>query len=847
MDKNHYKTLSNKAIQYGGQKKANSRPNRRIFNNKRTFMENRKKVPQILGNRNFNLPKNKPMNLNRFKSPVPSLSNRFVTMIDGKMRSPNIKLRGRQNPSSRNNSSNITPLTMKRVFSKAKNRIPKTGYMTQLAGIRKIPKSQKKTHIRSSDSNKNVSLAKQDTLLTETDFSEFPDVAPKNMSTNRKNYKKIQTKIGSPNVRKLDMGKARRKRKESLVDKILQGISKGMRSPAARQLKPLPNSKIAAQRRGKGKTNGKVTNMQTIQRGKKSIHNLNETHITSFISSSAFRNVHKKLKKLQSQIGNHPSKRSFASHSRSRRRITLSNTKTPNYKESVAERAQRYISRKRNDENSKLERKRTGSINSVQFKKRRKFGNRIKSEDDFEPRRFRDSNEHLYTDTIENYQEEMSQGIVETSESELEKIPEGAKFITSSDQKSKKSSTKKRSRKNARYSIVPVDLLNKVNVFDKEKIHRKATSSKKKYYDMSVTPVRGTQARNRKNTATSQFLMMKNFRDSRSILKKRKLKLGQIIFKKPTNLKNSRIKNSSEYSTASQKGSKELGFKSLMSINSKRTKQKKIRSRAKQRGTIKIKNNLGIIQEEGNKKKNKRSRMPPYKSNNQRLIKKSQGEESYLTVKFSNPKGDRRRTVCSIISDDESIDKKKIFSERLPTSSHKVSSRSGQKNTAGNGSQNHRYESSYTYESSITSTDKDDILDEKEEEKMLAKMLKQSYVRRSTEFDGNGTPNLTDMPSKRRPSSALSRESFFIPYMFAKENERNTNENKDKAKAIAALEVSERLGDKSSYCDYVESKGESPQKSPASNESKQLKIPVRPKKGDQISMTDVRAVAKNNS
>ena len=71
----------------------------------------------------------------------------------------------------------------------------------------------------------------QDTLLTDSDFSEFPEVAPKNITTNRKNFKKIQTKVGSPNIRKLEMGKmyvfyinlssSRRKRKESLAEKYI--------------------------------------------------------------------------------------------------------------------------------------------------------------------------------------------------------------------------------------------------------------------------------------------------------------------------------------------------------------------------------------------------------------------------------------------------------------------------------------------------------------------------------------------------------------------------------------------------------------------------------------------------
>eukprot|EP00344_Euplotes_crassus_P001828 CAMPEP_0197003134 /NCGR_PEP_ID=MMETSP1380-20130617/7496_1 /TAXON_ID=5936 /ORGANISM="Euplotes crassus, Strain CT5" /LENGTH=62 /DNA_ID=CAMNT_0042421555 /DNA_START=285 /DNA_END=473 /DNA_ORIENTATION=- len=60
------------------------------------------------------------------------------------------------------------------------------------------------------ESTKKVMLMKQDTLVTETDFSEFPDVAPKNSAPNRKNFKKIQTKIMSPNMRKLDMSKMRK-------------------------------------------------------------------------------------------------------------------------------------------------------------------------------------------------------------------------------------------------------------------------------------------------------------------------------------------------------------------------------------------------------------------------------------------------------------------------------------------------------------------------------------------------------------------------------------------------------------------------------------------------------------
>lgn len=56
---------------------------------------------------------------------------------------------------------------------------------------------------------------------------------------------------------------------------------------------------------------------------------------------------------------------------------------------------------------------------------------------------------------------------------------------------------------------------------------------------------------------------------------------------------------------------------------------------------------------------------------------------------------------------------------------------------------------------------------EDNEKEILAKMIHQSFIRRSTDFDGKNTPNMTDNKSiKRRPSSAKSRESFFIPYIF---------------------------------------------------------------------------------
>jgi len=189
------------------------------------------------------------------------------------------------------------------------------------------------------------------------------------------------------------------------------------------------------------------------------------------------------------------------------------------------------------------------------------------------------------------------------------------------------------------------------------------------------------------------------------------------------------------------------------------------------------------------------------------------------------------------VTSDDSADKGKIFSDRLPTSSRKISSRSGQKKSNENGSENRRYGSSYSYQSSVSDSEKD--YDDLQEQKLLANMLQQSYVRRSTEFDGKGTPNLTDFQSKKRASSARSRESFFIPSMLNKEAEKNNKETKDKAKAIAVLEVSERLGDKSSNCD---NQGDSSRQNSKSNNSKQLEVPNRPRKGNQISMTDIASV-----
>jgi hypothetical protein len=55
---------------------------------------------------------------------------------------------------------------------------------------------------------------------------------------------------------------------------------------------------------------------------------------------------------------------------------------------------------------------------------------------------------------------------------------------------------------------------------------------------------------------------------------------------------------------------------------------------------------------------------------------------------------------------------------------------------------------------------------EVEENKELARLINQSYIRRSTDFDGTNTPIITDNASKRRASSARSRESFFIPQIF---------------------------------------------------------------------------------
>ena len=83
-------------------------------------------------------------------------------------------------------------------------------------------------------------------------------------------------------------------------------------------------------------------------------------------------------------------------------------------------------------------------------------------------------------------------------------------------------------------------------------------------------------------------------------------------------------------------------------------------------------------------------------------------KEELLTVNKPSKNNNRRPTVCSVESD-ETISRKKIFGERVPTSSYKVSSPSGRyKQSNGKGSENKRYDTSYSSDESLSESSKED-------------------------------------------------------------------------------------------------------------------------------------------
>ena len=100
--------------------------------------------------------------------------------------------------------------------------------MVYLKNRRKASRQSNKPSFVQYGSNKNYNSGNQDTLNTDSEMSEFPDVSSKNVTPNSKNFKKIKTRVVSPNIRKLELGKMylfsinrfrSRKRKESLANK----------------------------------------------------------------------------------------------------------------------------------------------------------------------------------------------------------------------------------------------------------------------------------------------------------------------------------------------------------------------------------------------------------------------------------------------------------------------------------------------------------------------------------------------------------------------------------------------------------------------------------------------------
>ena len=68
----------------------------------------------------------------------------------------------------------------------------------------------------------------------------------------------------------------------------------------------------------------------------------------------------------------------------------------------------------------------------------------------------------------------------------------------------------------------------------------------------------------------------------------------------------------------------------------------------------------------------------------------------------------RRPTICSVESD-ETINRKKIFGDQIPSSSYKVSSPSGgYKQSNDKGHENKRYDTSYSFDESGSGPSKED-------------------------------------------------------------------------------------------------------------------------------------------
>lgn len=112
-----------------------------------------------------------------------------------------------------------------------------------------------------------------------------------------------------------------------------------------------------------------------------------------------------------------------------------------------------------------------------------------------------------------------------------------------------------------------------------------------------------------------------------------------------------------------------------------------------------------------------------------------------------------------------------------------------------------------------------------EETKQLERMLMQSFVRRSTEFDGtNNTHIITDNASRRRVSSAKSRESFFIPQIFKTIHD-------EVSKVMSPLTTDIGAGNKSPF----------DSKATTSENQEKLKVPGGIK-GEQLSMNNIHSV-----
>lgn len=332
---------------------------------------------------------------------------------------------------------------------------------------------------------------------------------------------------------------------------------------------------------------------------------------------------------------------------------------------------------------------------------------------------------------------------------------------------------------------------------------------------------------------------------------KPQIKARQIRFKKNTKSRIKINKNFSEISTASNKASRELIFKSFMSNDSKKTRQSgKNNSKGKHRDTLQ-KEKLGTIKEESKKVKRRTSNSLTMINNSKTVQQSNSSGYKYLAnntvtkdgflVAKGHAESLNRPSICSIVSD-ESIHPNMVFGEYLPSSTKGLSSRSAIKNhNSEEPSENKRYETHSSFDESPSMQS-----DENEEKKELHRMINQSYIRRSTDFEGKNTPNLTDNASKRRASSARSRGSFFIPHMISKKGrikydnrfigdpDGSYSKVKPKVEVVGALEKAKPLP--------ISNNGDSPTKSQTEGPSL---APPRPKKGDQVSMTDIHTLVAN--